>query len=234
MRLTLNDIKAGPEQLQRKLFQQPVYKLKANKPNPINNFCLGYVYSETAKYTENHDEKNSLCQQAVAHYEEVIKKWKNGELAFYARYAAAILMQQLDRPWNNIESRLLAAFQALPIRGESIYQIITYYQSKQLWPVAYLFSKFAKEQFFGKTPKGTWGLDTSFYSWKVLNAHIVSCYGLEKIDEATAAYWQLYRLSADQPALFEPSDISSITAQNFLFPRFASYEKNSAEYHLQQ
>ena len=222
MFITSNDIKAGPAHLESKLAEFTIQVLE-DKPSPVNHFCLGYLFQQAAKQ-----------EAALRHYEQVMNHWKTGEPAFYARYSAGILAQNLEYPWPKVEDHLLAAFQALPERGESILRIIHYYQSKQQWPIAYLFSKFASEQFHGKMPAArNWGMDKSLYSWKVLDVHKVSCYNVQKIDEATAAYSTLCRLMVEDPTSFLAEDITRIARQKFLFPGLRSYEKSRPQYHLQ-
>jgi hypothetical protein len=229
MSITINDIKAGPAHLEHKLSLDPDARLadlteKAAKGriSAVESFCLGYLSQQLAK------------KNAKAAYEQAAQKLKKGEPAFYACYQAAILAQHLDYPWPKVEQQLLQAFQILPTRGEPILRIIHHYQEKQQWPIAYLFSKFAKKQFHDKLPKArNWGFDKSLYTWKMLDIHKVSCYAVEKFDEATAAYSTLCRLISENPGSFLVDDITRIARQKFLFPGFASYEKDRTQYHLQ-
>jgi hypothetical protein len=224
MPITTKDIKAGPATLEHKLSPELVEQLpKKSKLSAVDHFCLGYLC-----------QKNAKQEAALKHYKHVADQWAVGEPAFYARYSAGIIAQNLNYPWPKVEHQFLGAFQTLPQRGEPILRIIHYYQSKQQWPIAYLFSKFAKEQFYGKLPtNGNWGLDKSLYNWKILDIHKVSCYYVQEIDEATATYSILCRLITEDPDSFLAEDITRIARQKFLFPGFASYEKDRTQYHLQ-
>lgn len=241
MSIESNDIKAGPAHLEHKLSPQlsgnlsksqrlqilvdliKTIKGAKNKVSVVYSFCLGYLSHEAGYY-----------EAALAWYEQVAHKWTRGEPAFYARYVAGIIMQNLDYPWPQVEEKFLSAFQALPTRGESLLRVIDYYQSKQLWPIAYLYSKFAMEQFYDNLPlAGNWDLDKSLYNWKILDIHKVSCYYVQKMDEATAAYSTLCRLISANPQSFLSEDITRIARQKFLFPGSASYEKDRPQYHLQ-
>ena len=235
MPITTKDIKAGPAALEHKLSPELVEQLsKKSKPSAVDHFCLGYLNQENAKLADDDQKKNAKQEAALKHYKYVADQWRVGEPAFYARYSAGMIAQSLNYPWPKVEEQFLSAFQTMPQRGEPILRIIHYYQSKQQWPIAYLFSKFAKEQFHGKMPAiGNWGLDKSLYNWKVLDIHKVSCYYVHKFDEATAAYSTLCRLISENPDSFLAEDITRISRQKFLFPGFASYEKNSTQYHLQ-
>ena len=238
MSITSNDIKAGPAHLEHKLTPRLRDDLGAKarkcRISAAESFCLAYLTHQAAKLTEDAAPKKAFWETALALYEQVADKWTSGEPAFYARYAAGIIAQNLDHPWPKVEEKFLSAFQTLPSRGEPILRIIHYYQSKQQWPTAYLFSKFAREQFYGRLPtKGNWGLDKSLYTWKILDIHKVSCYYVQKIDEATAAYSILCRLISENPDSFLAEDITRISRQKFLFPGFASYEKDRTQYHLQ-
>jgi hypothetical protein len=213
--ITINDINKGPAYLEHKLSWSWSDR---RKNSAVDHFCLGYQSQKEDKFSD-----------ALGYYEKAAQGLK-GEAAFYARYQSGIIAQQLDHPWPEIEERLLGAFQCLPERGEPILKIIHYYQWQQQWPIAYLYSKFAKEQFYGRLPaEGLWGLDKGLYTWKVLDVHKVSCYHVGNLEEATKTYSMLCRLVDECPDSFMTDDITRIVRQKFLFP---AYDQSSSKYHL--
>jgi hypothetical protein len=127
-------------------------------------------------------------------------------------------MQSLGHPWPTTEEMLLSAYEIAPFRGEPIARIIHHYLSKQIWPIAYLFSSFAKDNFLDNPPKeGQWALDKTLYTWGVLDLHIAACLPLGKKEEAAATFLELYQRTLSSPELFPQGVIEKIANNKTFF-----------------
>jgi len=251
MQITIRDIKLGPEHLERTLsarfergldnveklimYQQLIEKMETESSFGhsgkfrIKYFCLGYLYQQVARLTEDRDQKERFYECALNCYRKFILRTGNGEEDFFACFSVGILLQALDQPWLEAEQKFLEAYKLNPRRGEPIDRIIQYYLAKQQWAIAFLFSSSAKEQFYGKPPdQGNWGIDKSFYSWRILHLHIAACFSLGRMKEATENFAFLYSLTLEHTEIFLPREIDLIHSQKSLFPEFEIYVKDSA------
>ena len=150
------------------------------------------------------------------------KRSKKGELSFYSLFSGGIILQALGRPWLEVEERLLTCFEQYPHRGEPIAHLIDYYLSKKEWSVGYIYSQYAREQLFGRTPnQDKWAVDEKFYAWRCLDVHTAICFSLQKMQEATETYKMLYQTTMEHPDWFHPNEINRIHSHRNLFRKVA-------------
>ena len=249
MQITARDIRLGPEHLEKmlsprigemlggaeklRIYKRLIKELENGNSVVqgigVKNFCLGYLYHLSAQFTEDGDEKRYFLEVALKYYEDFIQIRSKGEPQFFACYSAGILIQALKQPWLKAEQQFLAAYELSPQRGEPVARIIQYYLAKRQWPIAYLFSSAAKEQFYGKVPEQEkWEVDRSFYGWRVLHFHAAACFSMNRMQEASENFALVYRMTRDRSELFLPEEIKLIMGQRGLFPEFETYVKNSA------
>ncbi|WP_188937834.1 hypothetical protein [Puia dinghuensis] len=251
MQVTMSDIRLGPEHLERRIsarfgdqinsgkrsgaYRQLIeetetgYPYKHGRKFRVKSFYLGYLYHQLARLTEDVDKKRRFLECALTHYQNFIQRKGNDEEQFFACLSAGILLQALDQPWPEAEEIFLAAYELYPQRGEPIDQIIQHYLSIQQWPIAFLFSSSAKDQFYGKLPdQGNWGIDKSFYNWRVLHLHTAACFSLGRMQEATETFCFLHSLTLRHLEIFLREEIDLIWSQKNLFPEFEIYATNSA------
>ena len=89
------------------------------------------------------------------------------------------------------------------------------------WHLAYVYTKFAKENFHGKNPYPTRLLfvDEALYVWKLAEAHAAACFYTGRMDEAKSNYKEIVALSKSHPQCFTPDDYKKIEANGQFFNR---------------
>jgi hypothetical protein len=87
------------------------------------------------------------------------------------------------------------------------------------WHLAYLYTKFAKENFHGRNPypQRLLFVDEGLYIWKFAEAHAAACFYTGRKDEARANYEEIVRLSKSQPQFFTPDDFRKIEMNSQFF-----------------
>ena len=128
-------------------------------------------------------------------------------------------MRNLEEPWNLTLQECLKAYAVDPLRGESIKTIIDYYLQMGEWHLAYLYSKFAKENFHGKNPYPTRLLfvDEALYVWKFLEAHAACCFYTNRKDEAKLSFLEIVKLTKKSPQSFTEEDLKKIEINSQFF-----------------
>jgi hypothetical protein len=118
----------------------------------------------------------------------------------------------MEEPWNLTMQQCLKAYAIEPTRGESIKTIIDYYLQVGEWNLAYLYSKFAMENFHGKNPYPTKLLfvEEALYSWKFAEAHAASSFYCNKRQEAKDTYDEIIKVVKTNPSLFTQDDLNKI------------------------
>ena len=106
-----------------------------------------------------------------------------------------------------------------PLRAESIKAIVDYYLMVGEWNMAFLYSKFAKENFHGKNPYPTRLLfvDESLYVWRFLEVHAAACFYTGRKDEASQSYKELQQCMVKYPQYFTQDDINKINSNAQFF-----------------
>jgi hypothetical protein len=189
-------------------------KLTAGKKRlDIQNFYLAYFYEQAARHATDPQIRISLLEKALMHYQQIRQKENaKGEHLYYSLWHTGLIMDLLEGPWPAVEDRFLAAYEQEPTRGESLEAIIRHYIKIQQWPVAYIFSAFAKDRFLGRPPSSSakWGPNAAFYHWKVLDIHTAVCFNMGMREEATHTFSILLARTKEQPGLFSPKEIENI------------------------
>jgi hypothetical protein len=128
-------------------------------------------------------------------------------------------MKVIEEPWNLTHQELLKAYSMDPLRGESIKTIIDYYLQVGEWSLAYLYTKFAVENFHGKNPYPTRLLfvDESLYNWKFLESHAAACFYCGKNTESKETYNKILQAVKDHPQSFSPEDLKKIEINGQFF-----------------
>ncbi len=177
-----------------------------------NHFSLGQSSYQAAMQSPDAAEKSSLLKTALDHFARFLQgRIRKGDQYFYAYLSSGIIMQVLSYEWKEVERMFLLAYESTPTRGESIKEIIKHYISEKKWPVAYIFTLYARDHFLGNPPaNNNWGVDRDFYNWKVLDYHAVTCLSLGKTKEANSSFSLLYQHTLEHPELFSSDQIKQI------------------------
>lgn len=205
----------GPDKLT--LYKELIQKVTTKK---AGHFCLAHLCCLAAQYSSNKEERKSYLEAALEHYRQILRgKIRRSEEYFYSCYMSGNIMQSLSFQWAEVEEVFLLAHETNPCRGEPIVSIVRYYQSVGEWPIAYIFSTYARDHFLDSRPlKDKWGVDNDLYNWTVLDYHTASCFALGRRQEATETFGLLYRRAVERPELFRPEEIKRISSQIKLFP----------------
>jgi hypothetical protein len=128
-------------------------------------------------------------------------------------------MRVLEEPWNLTMQECLKAYSMDPLRGESIKTIIDYYLQVGEWHLAYLYTKFAKENFHGRNPYPTRLLfiDEALYVWKFAESHAAACFYTGRMDEAKANYQEILKAIKTHPQCFSPDDLKKVEMNGQFF-----------------
>jgi hypothetical protein len=194
-----------------------IFTGKANEA--ARRFYMGYCLERRAQAMEDRSTRNEWCANALGHFTAFLEICRHkGEPAYYALLKSAQLMVALEYPWRKAEGLLLEAFEIMPGRGEAIETIQRHYLSTGEFPVAYIFTSYAFQAYFMRSPStDKWGVNETFYKWRVLDQHIAACFNMGLRDEAGHFFNQLVELTRRDPGYFEPSDIQRIQVKSELF-----------------
>jgi hypothetical protein len=161
-------------------------------------------------------------RRALKYYKERTTRQDGyAEEIYYSQFRIGTIMRVLEEPWHLTHQELLKAYSMDPLRAESIKTIIDYYMQVGEWHLAYVYTKFAKENFHGKNPYPTRLLfvDEALYVWKLAEAHAAACFYTGRMDEAKANYREIVSLSKSHPQCFTPDDYKKIEANGQFFNR---------------
>jgi effector-binding domain-containing protein len=128
-------------------------------------------------------------------------------------------MRAMEEPWSLTMQECLKAYAMDPVRGESIKTIIDYYLQNNEWHLAYLYTKFAKENYHGKNPYPTRLLfvDEALYVWKFAEAHAAASFYTGRMDEAKANYKEILEAMKTHPQCFSEEDIKKVQMNGQFF-----------------
>lgn len=76
---------------------------------------------------------------AILHYQRRIEMGGWHEEVFYSKYQIALLMEKLERNWNECMAAYLDAWSHTPLRAEPLFRIGIHYMDENNWEVARLF-----------------------------------------------------------------------------------------------
>jgi len=184
-----------------------------NRQDPRWVFYTAQSWHDSACVPDNKEENDERLRRSMKFYKERVAR-PDGypEEIFYAQYRIGTIMRAMEEPWNLALNELLKAYSFDPLRGEPIKAIIDYYLAVGEWHNAYLFSSFGKKNFHGKNPYPTRLLfvDETLYVWKFLECHAAACFYTGRRDEAKQTYFEMVKLSKEQPQYFTPDDLQKI------------------------
>ena len=194
--------------------------IDSNRQDPRWIFYTAQSYHDSASVPDNKEENEERLRRALKYYKERTSR-QDGyvEEIYYSQFRVGTIMRVLEEPWHLTHQELLKAYSMDPLRAESIKTIIDYYMQVGEWHLAYMYTKFAKENFHGKNPYPTRLLfvDEALYVWKLAEAHAAACFYTGRMDEAKANYREIVALSKSQPQCFTPDDYTKIAANGQFF-----------------
>jgi glycosyltransferase involved in cell wall biosynthesis len=208
-----------PEKYKSHAFVLEKY-IDANRQDPRWIFYTAQSYHDSACLPDNREENEERLRRSLKYYKERISR-NDGypEEIFYSQFRVGTIMRVLDEPFHLTLNELLKAYSMDPLRAEPIKAIIDHYLGVSEWNNAYLFSKFAKENFHKKNPYPTRLLfvDESLYIWKILEVHAASCFYTGRKDEARQTFQEMVKISREQPQYFTPDDFNKIQMNSQFF-----------------
>ncbi|MFX1705000.1 hypothetical protein PV783_13645 [Chitinophaga sp. CC14] len=134
------------------------------------------------------------------------------DVHYFAQWQLALVMEQLQLPWQQVEEALIKAGQYNQVRGEAYKYIVQHHKERGDLGIAYMYSTIAKEQFYGKYSPATmkWFADPSYYNWKTLNYHFSICAKLGNNQEAAETFNELWIYSQRHPEEFSEEQLQNI------------------------
>ncbi len=184
-----------------------------NRQDPRWIFYLAQSYHDSATVSDNLEENQERLRRSLKYYRERTERLDGyAEEIYYAQFRIGTIMRSLEEPWNITHQELLKAYAMDPLRGESIKVIIDYYLQMGEWHLAYLYTKFAKENFHGKNPYPNRLLfvDEALYVWKFAESHAAASFYTGRKEEARACYEEIVKLSKSHAQFFTPEDFRKI------------------------
>jgi glycosyltransferase involved in cell wall biosynthesis len=191
-----------------------------NRQDPRWIFYLAQSYHDSASVSDNFEENQERLRRSLKYYKERTERLDGyAEEIYYAQFRIGTIMRNLEDPWNLTHQELLKAYAMDPLRGESIKVIIDYYLQMGEWHMAYLYTKFAKENFHGKNPYPNRLLfvDEALYVWKFAESHAAASFYTGRKEEAKASYEEIVKLSKTHTQFFTPEDHKKIEMNSQFF-----------------
>lgn len=193
-----------------------------DRSDPRWIFYTAQSWHDSATLPNNIEENKERLRRSLNYYRERVER-KDGYLeeVFYSQYRIGSIMSYMEEPWNLTMVELLKAYNIDPIRAEPIKTIIDYYLKMGEWNYAYLYSKFAYENYHGKNPypKRVLFIDQSLYMWKLAELHAASSYYTGRKEEAGKAYEEILKVLNTNPELFNEQDIAKINSNKQFFKK---------------
>ena len=191
-----------------------------NRQDPRWIFYLAQSYHDSASVSDNFEENQERLRRSLKYYRERTERLDGyAEEIYYAQFRIGTIMRNLEDPWNLTHQELLKAYAMDPLRGESIKVILDYYLQMGEWHMAYLYTKFAKENFHGKNPYPNRLLfvDEALYVWKFAESHAAASFYTGRKEEAKASYEEIVKLSKTHTQFFTPEDYKKIEMNSQFF-----------------
>ena len=183
-------------------------------------FYTAQSYHDSASIPDNRAENEERLRRAMKYYKERVNRTDGyEEERFYSQFRIGTIKRALEMPWQEVHQELLKAYSMDPLRAESIKAIIDYYLMVGEWNMAFLYTKFAKENFHGKNPYPTRLLfvDESLYVWRFLEVHAAACFYVGRKEEASNCYKELQQAMLRFPQYFTSDDINKINSNAQFF-----------------
>ena len=194
--------------------------INENRQDPRWIFYTAQSYHDSASIPDNREENEERLRRSLKYYRERVGRTDGyDEEIYYSQYRIGTIMRVIEEPWNLTHQECLKAYSMDPLRGESIKTIIDYYLQVGEWSLAYLYTKFAVENFHGKNPYPTRLLfvDESLYNWKFLESHAAACFYTGKNSESKETYNKILQAVKDHPQSFSPEDLKKIEMNGQFF-----------------
>lgn len=183
-------------------------------------FYTAQSYHDSSNVPNNRKESEERLRRSIYYYRERIER-QDGyeEERFYSQYRIGTIMRALEMPWRDTMEELLKAYSMDPMRCEPIKTIIDYYLSVGEYNLAYIYSKFAKVTYHGKSPypKRLLFVDESLYNWRILEVHAAACFYSNRKEEAKANFEEILAIQRTNPGLFSEEDIRKIDSNKGFF-----------------
>lgn len=189
-------------------------KEKIKKYNPGSyDFIFAYLHLQAGNACIDCDTRWHHFDAAIMGFKEYIhNSRKRDEILYISYWRLAGLLEIMNTSWATVEELLLQAFQVHPCRAESLRDIIIHYYNKDIPRIAYVFSSFCSNHFYGrrKSYDEKWLVDDLFYQWKVLYYHVPISLSIGKHTEAKQWYDKLLPCVSTNPDWFHTEDIARI------------------------
>jgi glycosyltransferase involved in cell wall biosynthesis len=193
-----------------------------DRQDPRWIFYTAQSYHDSASIPDNREENEERLRRALKYYKERTNRFDGyAEENYYSQYRIGTIMKVLEDPWHLTMQECLKAYSMDPVRGESIKTIIDYYLQVGEWNLAYLYTKFAKENFHGKNPYPSRLLfvDEALYAWKFTEAHAAASFYTGRMEEAKGNYQEILKAMKTHPHCFTPEDIKKVEMNGQFFNR---------------
>lgn len=191
-----------------------------NRQDPRWVFYTAQSYHDSASIPDNREENEERLRRSLKYYRERTQRLDGyPEEIYYSQYRIGTIMRAMEEPWSLTLQECLKAYAMDPVRGESIKTIIDYYLQNNEWHLAYLYTKFAKENYHGKNPYPTRLLfvDEALYVWKFAEAHAAAAFYTGRMDEAKANYQEILESMKTNPQCFSEEDIKKVQMNGQFF-----------------
>ena len=176
-------------------------------------FYTAQSYHDASSIQNNKTENDERLRRAIYYYKERVNR-PDGyeEERYYSQFRIGTIMKMLEEPWHLTHQELLKAYAMDPLRGESIKIIIDYYLQIGEYHTAYVYSKFAKVNFHGKSPypQKLLFVDEALYLWKFLEVHAAACFYTGRKEEAKTNFQELVKLTKSHTNQFTADEIAKI------------------------
>ena len=183
-------------------------------------FYTAQSYHDSASIPDNRAENEERLRRAMKYYKERVARMDGyEEERFYSQFRVGTIMKVMEEPWYKVHQELLKAYSMDPLRAEPIKVICDYYLSVGEWNLAYLYTKFAVENFQNKNPYPTRLLfvDESLYLWRFLEIHSASCFYTNRKEEGAKTYKELMDAIVKYPQYFTPDEVNKINSNAQFF-----------------
>jgi glycosyltransferase involved in cell wall biosynthesis len=183
-------------------------------------FYTAQSYHDSASIPDNKPENEERMRRALKYYRERVSRLDGyEEERFYSQFRVGTISRVLEEPWSKVHNELLKAYSMDPLRAEPIKVICDYYLSMGEWNLAYLYTKFAIENYHGKNPYPTRLLfvDESLYIWRFLEIHSAACFYTNRKEEGAKTYKELMNVVQRNPQYFTPEEMAKINGNAQFF-----------------
>lgn len=138
------------------------------------------------------------------------------EEVFFSLFMMARLAEIMGKERSMVMSLYNQAHRSDPLRGEPIKWLIMYLQRNKEWETAYIYSKYGlRYNTANPYPNRILFIDIQLYAFQMLELHSISCFNTHRVEEGSAAYWQM-RVQVP-PGSVVPEQFATIVANEKYF-----------------